>query len=88
MSMPQPQMESPERERTVQRIQEALDHGRLVVTEATGMERSMNARCPKDGHDSPVYMVSRVGERIDRVIFKCPYCSDRFDVGPEGIYLL
>ena len=89
MSMPQPQMEPTEREKTTQRIREALNHGRLVVTDpTTGMEHSMTARCPNDGHDSPVHMVSRVGERFDRVIFKCPYCGDRFEESPEDIYLL
>lgn len=70
------------------RIQSALAAGRLSVPDEYGMQHTVSAHCPNDGHSAPVYRTESTGEgAVTRAVFRCPFCGHQFEVAPEEMFL-
>ena len=62
--------------------------GETILTDtSSGYKYNMVARCPKDGSFSSVAQTEKMSEGLSRVIFKCPRCSNLFEVKLEDIYI-
>jgi len=72
----------------VEKIKQALLSGRLTIPDpATGYHRSLYARCPLDGKESPVGRIERSASAITRVVFDCPLCDKQFGDAPAEMIL-
>lgn len=70
-----------------ERIREALDSGRLFVTDETGYRRFIYACCPQDGNDSSVRRQEKSGQALMRLLFRCPICQAEFESPIESLFL-
>lgn len=68
-------------------IRRILSEGRLTHVDADGHTTELYGRCPDDNASAPVHRVSRVGNRIDEVVLRCPTCGQDFTVAPEAMHL-
>jgi hypothetical protein len=71
----------------VDRIRHMLDDGLLTQMDEAGHQHELRARCPTDDVGAPVYRVSRSGQRVIEVVFRCPSCGQDFSVSPEQMHL-
>ncbi len=72
----------------VDHIRCMLDEGRLVREDEAGHQRELRSSCPADGTGAPVYRVSRSGQRLIEVVFRCPSCARDFPAPPERMHLV
>lgn len=72
----------------VDQIQRMLDAGHLARADEDGHQRELRSQCPADDTDAPVYRVSRSGQRVIEVVFRCPSCARDFPAPPERMHLV
>ena len=58
-----------------------------LVDTSSGYKYNMVACCPQDGNFSPVAQMEKTSEGINRVIFRCPHCSNLFEAKQEDVYI-
>jgi hypothetical protein len=57
----------------------------FIVDRESGYRYSMVARCPKDGNDGGVEQIFNREQVIERVVFRCTACGDKFEAAREDI---
>jgi hypothetical protein len=68
-------------------IRRMLEEGHLARTDEAGHQHELRARCPADDAGAPVHRVSRSGQRVIEVVFRCPSCGQDFTASAEQMQL-
>jgi len=72
----------------IKKVKTMLARGQTTLADpATGYQYSMAACCLKDGSFSSIAQLEKSGGSISRLVFKCPLCSNLFEVKPKDIYI-
>ena len=58
-----------------------------LIDTASGYKYNMVARCPRDSSFSSVAQTEKTFDGLSRVVFKCPQCSNLFEVKLDDIYV-
>jgi hypothetical protein len=68
------------------RVEAMWQSGQPFYTDKeSGYRYTMVAKCPKDGGNSSPAQVYKQGQAIDRVVFQCSVCGDRFEAARGDI---
>ncbi len=59
----------------------------FLVDPQSGYKYTMVSRCPKDNKYASVAQIERAGGSLNRVVFQCSSCFDRFEVKQDEIYI-
>ena len=71
-----------------EKIERMFGQGQTTLLDtSSGYRYIMTARCPQDNSFSSVAQTEKTPKGLSRVIFRCPHCSNLFEVEQENIYI-
>ena len=71
-----------------EKVERMFEQGQITLVDtSTGYKYNMTACCPQDGSFASIAQIEKTREGLSRVIFRCPHCSNLFEVAQEDIYI-
>ena len=71
-----------------EKVERMFSQGQTTLVDtSSGYKYSMVACCPQDGSFSSVEQMEKTSTGLSRIIFRCPHCSNLFEVKQEDIYI-